>query len=110
VRRLRDGSIAADAVSEWRPGGQWTCTYCDSAADLPWLRLALDGLVQHRLAVLTAEREQSDEHLRSLNRRLRAAWLAGAEAEWQRAEGRGLDEDELAFVIGQYPGDVTTTG
>jgi hypothetical protein len=58
---------------------------------------------------MAADRQQSDEQLRSLNRRLRATWLAGGEAEPQRVAGRALDQDELAFAIAAYRGDVALT-
>jgi len=44
--------------------------------------------------------------LEELNRRLRQAYLAGAEEQSQRAEGHGLTEEELGRVLDHYPGDV----
>lgn len=41
-----------------------------------------------------------------LNRRLRLAFLAGAEARSRQTVGRGLTDEELQRVIAQYPGDV----
>jgi hypothetical protein len=43
--------------------------------------------------------------LEELNRRLRHAYVAGAEEQAQGAEGRGLTADELERVLGHYPGD-----
>jgi hypothetical protein len=51
----------------------------------------------HRTA--TAER-------REINRRLRAAFLRGAERQSSRERGRGLTEDELRLIMGRYPGDI----
>jgi hypothetical protein len=47
------------------------------------------------------------DHRRTLNRELRAAFLAGAEERSLREQGRGLTEDELQAVLRRYPGDVT---
>jgi hypothetical protein len=41
-----------------------------------------------------------------LNRRLRLAWLDGAEESSRRRLGRGLTRDELERVLRHYPGDV----
>jgi hypothetical protein len=41
-----------------------------------------------------------------LNRRLRLAFLAGAEERSVREEGRGLTEAELKAVLRRYPGDL----
>jgi hypothetical protein len=43
---------------------------------------------------------------RELNRRLRAAFVAGAEERSQRELGRGLTADELRRVLERYPGDL----
>ena len=42
----------------------------------------------------------------SLNRRLRAAFVAGAEEDTRRRLGRGLTREELERVLRRYPGDV----
>jgi hypothetical protein len=44
--------------------------------------------------------------LGDLNRRLRAAFLAGAEEQSSRDNGRGLTEEELRRVLRHYPGDL----
>jgi hypothetical protein len=41
-----------------------------------------------------------------LNRRLRAAFLAGAEEQSTRNQGRGLTDEELRRVLQRYPGDL----
>jgi hypothetical protein len=41
-----------------------------------------------------------------LNRRLRLAFLAGAEERSVREHGRGLTADELRRVLRRYPGDL----
>jgi hypothetical protein len=108
VGRLRDGRVVVDALLEWQPGGAWTYMYCDTPAKPPTLRLEFDALVQDRLVEMAAEREQSDEQLRSLNRRLRAAWVAAAEERSLVIRGRGLTADELEAALAEYPGDVST--
>ena len=49
------------------------------------------------------------EHRRELNRKLRAAFLAGAEERSLRIRGRGLTDAELDSILGEYPGDLPTT-
>ena len=44
--------------------------------------------------------------LEELNRRLRQAYVAGAEEESRQQEGRGLTAEELERVLPHYPGDV----
>jgi hypothetical protein len=44
--------------------------------------------------------------LEELNRRLRQAYVTGAEEESREREGRGLTEEELERVLGHYPGDL----
>lgn len=44
--------------------------------------------------------------MEELNRRLRAAFLAGAEEHALQAHARGLTVDELGRVLRHYPGDV----
>jgi hypothetical protein len=39
---------------------------------------------------------------RDLERRLRAAWLAGAVEEWQRGLGRPPTDEELGRIIRRY--------
>ena len=42
----------------------------------------------------------------ALNRRLRIAFIAGAEERSRRELGRGLSEEELERVLRRYPGDL----
>ena len=49
------------------------------------------------------------EHRRQLNRKLRAAFLAGAEEQPLADHGRGLTEDKLRLVMTEYVGDLPTT-
>jgi len=44
--------------------------------------------------------------LRELNRRLRVAFIAGAEERSRETVGRGLSEEELGRVLRRYPGDL----
>jgi hypothetical protein len=46
------------------------------------------------------------DHRRTLNRELRAAFLAGAEERSRRQQARGLTEAELRAVLRRYPGDL----
>ena len=46
------------------------------------------------------------EHRRQLNRKLRAAFLAGAEEQSRRGRGCGLTDAELRGVMRRYPGDL----
>jgi hypothetical protein len=48
----------------------------------------------------------STSRLRELNRRLRLAFIAGAEERSRESVGRGLSEEELERVLRRYPGDV----
>jgi hypothetical protein len=41
-----------------------------------------------------------------LNKRLRQAFIEGAEEDSQRRLGRGLSAEELERVLWRYPGDV----
>lgn len=41
-----------------------------------------------------------------LNRRLRQAFVEGAEEQSRRDHGRGLSEEELRRVLERYPGDL----
>jgi hypothetical protein len=43
-----------------------------------------------------------------LNRRLRAAFIAGAEDRSRQDQGRGLTETELRGILEQYPGDLAS--
>ena len=49
---------------------------------------------------------QSPSRLEELNRRLRQAYVEGAEEQSHRQEGRGLTAEELLRVLQHYPGDV----
>lgn len=44
--------------------------------------------------------------LAELNRKLRLAFIEGAEKRSRRALGRGLSAEELERVVKRYPGDV----
>jgi hypothetical protein len=48
----------------------------------------------------------SSNRFRQLNRRLRVAFIAGAEERSRRELGRGLSEEELERVLRRYPGDL----
>ena len=48
----------------------------------------------------------STDRIRELNRRLRVAFIAGAEERSRRELGRGLTEQELERVLRRYPGDL----
>ncbi len=50
--------------------------------------------------------EQFRAHRIELNRKLRAAFLAGAEERSRELRGRGLTEAELLLTLGGYPGDL----
>jgi hypothetical protein len=52
------------------------------------------------------QRSDVAERRRELNRRLRLAFVAGAEARSRETVGRGLTADELRRVIERYAGDV----
>jgi hypothetical protein len=43
---------------------------------------------------------------RELNRKLRRAFIEGAEEQSRREQGRGLTTDELRRVLRRYPGDL----
>jgi hypothetical protein len=47
-----------------------------------------------------------DERRARLNRRLRTAFISGAELDSQRRLGRGLTVEELERVLLHYPGDL----
>jgi hypothetical protein len=53
-------------------------------------------------------RYAGDDHPRRarLNRRLRQAFIEGAEVDMRRLLGRGLTAEELERVLRCYPGDV----
>jgi hypothetical protein len=56
---------------------------------------------------LKARAASSDQECRErLNKRLRAAFLEGAEEDSQRRLGRGLTAEEQERVLWRYPGDV----
>ena len=48
----------------------------------------------------------TEQERRDLNRRLRIAFIAGAEERSQRELGRPLTADELRRVLDRYPGDL----
>ena len=71
----------------------------------------ITGTGEDELAAMTDLRIQLDERRRNakladIDRRGRAAFLEGAEAQSQAAEGRALTNDELARVTRRYPEDV----
>jgi hypothetical protein len=43
---------------------------------------------------------------REFNRRIRAAFIAGAEEQSRREVGRGLSEEKLQRTLRRYPGDL----
>lgn len=47
-------------------------------------------------------------HRETLNRKLRAAYLAGVEQLSPWSVGRGLTEEELLEATAEYPGDLPT--
>jgi hypothetical protein len=59
------------------------------------------GMPQKRTQPAATEQERRD-----LNRRLRLAFLQGAEEHWSRRLGRPLTADELRRVLERYPGDL----
>ncbi len=64
------------------------------------------GPVAGELRERSPGRFRADELHRELNRRLRTAFLAGAEEQMRRDHGRGLTDDELRRVMAEYPGDL----
>jgi hypothetical protein len=50
--------------------------------------------------------EDAVEWRRRPKGRLRAEFLAGAEAEWLKRTGRPMTAEELERVLRRYPGDV----
>ena len=46
-----------------------------------------------------------DRHSAEINEEARRAFLEGASEEWQRANGRPPNEDELRRILERYPGD-----
>jgi len=53
-----------------------------------------------------AESKSLVERRANLNRRLRLAFIAGAEERSRETIGRGLSEEEFERIIERYPGDV----
>ena len=53
-----------------------------------------------------AESKALPERRANLNRRLRLAFIAGAEGRSRETTGRGLTDEELGRIIERYPGDV----
>ena len=51
------------------------------------------------------EPTDSDSRRSALRRRLRIAFIAGAEEDSRSRLGRGLSEEELRRVLRRYPGD-----
>jgi hypothetical protein len=50
--------------------------------------------------------DKADQRCARLNRRLRQAFIEGAEEDSRRRLGRGLTGEELVRVLRHYPGDV----
>jgi hypothetical protein len=69
-------------------------------------RWPIDQAAQGRPMPRTSE--PFAEHRHELNRRLRAAFLAGAEDRFRAEHGRGLTESELRRVMQRHPGDLRT--
>ena len=46
------------------------------------------------------------ERRERLRERLRAGWIAGAEEDWRRRNGRPMTAEELEQALRRYPGDV----
>lgn len=61
----------------------------------------VEALAKLRLFIVARATAADD-----LNRRLRAAFVEGAEEDSRRRLGRGLTPDELERVLQHYPGDV----
>ena len=51
-------------------------------------------------------RHVNDERRILLNERLRAEFIAGAEAEWRKRTGRPMTREELVRVLRRYLGDL----
>jgi hypothetical protein len=68
------------------------------------------GEWQHpRIGSMTDRQDEAKAlaaHRADLNRRLRVAFIAGAEERSRRELGRGLSEEELGRVLRRYPGDL----
>jgi len=52
------------------------------------------------------QRLDADTYWHTLNRKLRLAFIAGAEERSRREVGRPLTADELRRVLLRYPGDL----
>jgi hypothetical protein len=52
------------------------------------------------------ERRRADPSGRGLNKRLRQAFLDGAEEQSRLTLGRGLTDEELERIVRHYPGDL----
>ncbi len=50
--------------------------------------------------------QTSAQRRAELNRRLRQAFVEGAEEDSRRRLGRGLSDDEIRRVLRRYPGDL----
>lgn len=50
--------------------------------------------------------QATTERKAELNRKLRLAFIQGAEERSWREHGRGLTEDQLRRVLRRYPGDL----
>jgi len=60
---------------------------------------------RHREALADFDSAIAAARRRDLNRRLRAAFLAGAEEHSLQSRGRGLTEEELERMLRRYPGN-----
>ena len=56
----------------------------------------------------TQKQYEFREHREDLNRKLRAAWLAGLEDGWLRLYGRPITQEEMLAELERYPGDMPT--
>ncbi len=63
------------------------------------------GMPEKRTQPAATEQER-----RELNRRLRMAFIAGAEERSRHELGRPLTADELRRVLARYPGDLPERG
>jgi len=60
--------------------------------------------VGHAKAKRPTRAADEPERRRSLNERLGAEYIAGAEVEWRRRTGRPVTAEELERVLRRYPG------
>jgi hypothetical protein len=68
------------------------------------------GMAGHERERRSMPPDEVAGHRQDLNRRLRLAFLAGAEERSRQDLGRGLTEAELRAILDRYPGDVNREG